>query len=330
MVGSLLRECAVRDRPDHEHARSAELGLGEAVLGAAVGRPRGDGVVPPADRAPYVHRPDRDHERVVAGRVEDAARTLGRAVVARGSDDDDPVEPELLDRPVERVEEEVRGDRRVEREVCDLDVVGVLVRQDPLRGGDHVGRPRDPVVVHHADREDVGGRRGPGVVGPAVGGDPGNERAVPVAVALGARRQRAEVDLRVVTAVEVRVVRVEARVDDRDRGRIGRRLRVAAPERRDAGDVRPELGVELDVPRGLNRGVRRDHEARDPREPRDPLGLELDRDAVDQREPLGDLATVSAAVPREGRSRGVRAAGGLDDHPQPLAAVRLRLLEEAR
>ena len=186
-----------------------------------------------------------------------------------------------------------------------------------------------PVVVHHPDRKDVRRRGGAGVLVLAAGGDPGDERAVTLSVALGVRRQRAEVDLRVRAAVEVLLGRVEPGVDDRDRRRVRCRIGLAAPQPRVARDVGPQLRVELERA-GLDRRVRGDDQAGDLGQPCEPLGLELDRDAVDEREPLRDLAAVGAAVLGERRHGLVDAAGGLDDHAHPLASVRLCLLEESR
>ena len=64
----------------------------------------------------------------------------GVAVVARSCDDDDAVQPELLDRLVERVEAEADRVRADEREVRDADVVRRLVREDPVDRRDDVAR----------------------------------------------------------------------------------------------------------------------------------------------------------------------------------------------
>ena len=193
MVGPLRLQARARGHgADHVAARGAELGLGEAVLGVSPGRPRCDRVVVGAGGGSDVDRADGDHERVVAGRVEDAARCAGGAVVAGSRDHDDPVEPELLDGLVERIEVEVRLGRRVQREVRDLDVVGVLVGEDPLRRRDHVRGPCDAVVVHHPHRQNVRRGRGAGVAGVAARRDPRDEGAVAVPVTLRVGRGRAK------------------------------------------------------------------------------------------------------------------------------------------
>ena len=133
----------------------------------------------------------------------------GGAVVAGGRDDHDAVEPELLDGLVERVEVEVRLGRGVQREVRDLDVVVVLVGEDPLRRGDHVGRARHAAVVHHPHRQDVRGRGSARIAAGTARRDPRHEGAVAVTVTLRVWRGRAEVHLRVGATAEILLARVE-------------------------------------------------------------------------------------------------------------------------
>ena len=76
-----------RHRPDHVAAGRRELGLGEAVDRVAPGRPRRNRGLLRVSRPVDVGGADRDHERIVAGAVDDAARAVGGAVVAGRRDD---------------------------------------------------------------------------------------------------------------------------------------------------------------------------------------------------------------------------------------------------
>ena len=73
--------------------------------------------------------------------------------------------------------------RGVKREVRDLDVVLVLVGEDPLRRSNHVAGPRRPRIVDHVQRDDVGARRRAGVARGLTRCDPGNEGSVTATVA---------------------------------------------------------------------------------------------------------------------------------------------------
>ena len=106
----------------------------------------------------HIGRAHSDHERVVARRVFDTAGAGREAVVPCSRHDRDAAEPQLLDRLVERVAREAARVRGVKREVRDLDVVRVLVRDNPLRRCDHVARPRSARVVHDVERDDVRAR----------------------------------------------------------------------------------------------------------------------------------------------------------------------------
>ena len=205
VIRPLEREHAVRrDRPDQVAAGSGEVGLREAVRRVAPCRPRCDDVVRGRGRRPDVGRADGDHERIVARRERHAALLAVGRVVPRGSHDRDAVEPQLLDRLIERVEEEARAPGGMEREVGDANVVLRLVLEDPVAGGNDVGHGRLALVVHDVDGEQVRGRRDTGVARRSAGCDAGDERAVAVAVARRVRRQARQVDLAEQAAAEVR------------------------------------------------------------------------------------------------------------------------------
>ena len=181
VLGALGGErCARGDGADHIAAGCAELGLREAVEGVAVRGPGRREVVPRADGAVDVAGADRDHERVVARRVRDAAPE--RAVVPGRCHDDDAVEPEPLDRLVQGVEHERARVRRMEREVGDADVEAILVREDPVGGADHVRGHRLAGVVGDVDRDERRARSGADVAARAARGDRGDERAVAATV----------------------------------------------------------------------------------------------------------------------------------------------------
>ena len=224
----------------------------------------------------------------------------------------------------------MRLGRGVQGEVRDLDVVVVLVGEDPLGGGDHIGRTRDAAVVHHPHRQDVRGRGSARIAAGTARRDPRHEGAVPVPVTLRVGRGRAEVHLRVGATAEVLLARVEPRVDDRDRRRVRSRMPVRPPEARDARHVGPELVVGLAAAerRRLDLRIGRDRQAGNLRQPHDPFRLQLHRDAVHQRKALRDRAAVGLSVGRERCSSVRRATGSLDDHRQPLTRVRLSLLEQ--
>src|SRR5947199_256041 len=161
-----------------------------------------------------VGRAHRDHEGVVAGRVGNAAGAIREAVVAGRRNDGDAAEPELLDRLVEGVVREAARVRGVQREVRDLDVVLVLVRENPLRRCDHVARPRGARVVHDVERDDVRARRCAGVAWSLARRDPGHERAMAATVAGRVVRQGRQIDLLHDAGTEVgHLRRVDAGVD---------------------------------------------------------------------------------------------------------------------
>ena len=300
----------------------------KAVVGVAVRRERSRVVVPHPGVPAEVDGADGDHERVVAGRVGDAHGLTVRAVVAGRRDDCDPAEPELLDRAIERIGREVAGNRRVEREVRDLDVVVVLVVEDPLAGRDDVARPADAVVVHDVERDDLGRRSRARVPGRRARRDAGHERAVAAAVTGRVVRKRRQVDVRQDATREVGPGRVDPGVDDRDRGhRGGVRARVGAPEGRVARLGGPELGRRVGRARAghLRPRVEGHGQARHLREAVQRAGRDLGRNRADQVELLLDVAeTLDRAL------RGRGALPALDDDVELLARIRLGLREQPR
>ena len=184
VVGSLRVERRRHgDRADHEAAWSGHVRLREAVQREAVGRPGCRDVVVGRHGLAGVARADGDDEGVVTGCVRDAARAGRAAVVAGCRNHHDVVEPQSLDCLVERVVHEAVGDRRMQGEVRDADPVLRLVRENPVRGGDDVARPRHPLVVHHVERDDLRPRSCAGMAGKVARGDSGHERSVAAPVA---------------------------------------------------------------------------------------------------------------------------------------------------
>ena len=142
---------------DQVAAWRVELRLGEAVLGRAAARPRGDAVVAEVWRAEIVDRADREHERVVGRRVRD--RVAHRARIAGGGDDEDAAEREQFDGGVERVRRVALRRVRPEREVHDADVVEVLVGEDEAKSLDDVADRSEARVVADLDVDQVRLRR---------------------------------------------------------------------------------------------------------------------------------------------------------------------------
>ena len=215
---------AGRHRADDRPAGRAQLGLREAVERVAPGRPRSKVGAVWIGRVVQVEGADRDHERVVRGRVGHRRRLPALALVAGGSHDDDTREPELLDRLVERVPAEAGRGRGVEREVRDPDVVLTMVLEDPLGRRDHVARARHALVVHHVQRDDPGSRVRARMVRRRAGGEARNECPVAAAVAGRVALERSHVELGEHPAAEVGPARVDARVDEGDRRRRVRAL----------------------------------------------------------------------------------------------------------
>ena len=183
VVGLLHRERRRRrNRAHHVAAGRRQLRLREAVFRVAVRRPRRGRVVADGELSTEVDGADGHHERIVTRCVENAARPCRVAVVACGRDDEDAVEPELLDRVVERVVVEVVLRGGVEREVSDADIELRLVGEDVVACRDHVARACLPAVVHDVDRQDPGIRRSTGVARCRPDSDAGDEGSVPAAV----------------------------------------------------------------------------------------------------------------------------------------------------
>ena len=339
VVGPFGRERgAVGHCPDHVAARSRQVGLREAVQGVAPGRPRSRSVVFGAERVRDVRRADRDHERIVGRCERDVALLPVDCEVASGRDDRDAVQPQLLDRLIERVEEDARRVRRVQREVRDLDVVLALVRQDPVARCDDVCDGRLTGVVHDVDGEQVRVRGDARVSGCGACRDAGHEGAVPVGVAGPVRSEARERDLAEDPVTEVgRAGRIDAGVDDRDR-RCLQRQGLSRPVDGCTGRPAPLLGVRRrQVDRahlhGLVRHDRRDVLAHAQRE--DLPARQGGTSAVDRHELVLDL-TRRDRVAARGRvlERLAQEAGGpffplaLQDDVEGLLGVLLRRAQQ--
>ena len=252
------------------------------------------------------------------------------AVVARGRDDDNAAEPELLDRLVERILREVARNRGVQREVRDADVVLRLVVVDPLGRRDHVARPGHAVVVHDVERDELRARRGARVVRAVARSDPGHERAVAAAVTGRVRNQLRDhlFGDDPGTTLEVDAVLVDPGVDDRDRRR-GRAIPVGV---RVEGSKR--LGRRPDLVRGRRRveldpRVARDREPGPPGQDEHALRLHRGRDRADEPEPSVQALSVAEGVTLAGRLVGVLGVRGavvaLDDDVDERVRGRVRL-----
>jgi hypothetical protein len=123
-----------RERRHDVRSRCEHVGLLEAVLRDALTRPARLGVVPVPRRALVVRGADRDHIRIVPGRVGDCVRRCSE--IARRRDDRDPVKPRLLNSGIERIRRVRLRRRGAEREVHDADVVVALVIDDELEADD--------------------------------------------------------------------------------------------------------------------------------------------------------------------------------------------------
>ena len=316
-------------RSHHVAAGSRHVRLVEAVHRHTVGRPRGDRVVARIRRHVLVERTDRDHERVVAGCVRHAHRAA-LAVVARGRDDHDALQPESLNRLVERVDAEARLRRTGQREVDDTNAVLARVLVDPVGRCDHVARARLTVGVGRPDRHDLRVRCTAGVLAGARS-DAGHHRAVTfLVVAISGSAERAQVDLRDQPAAEV-TPRLDAGVHNRDRRRLrsragdGARVRVEAVlQDRHVRRVLPHRRVL--VGRRLHLHVRRDRRHVGVLGQLDEVGAgQRGADAGDRDELLLDV-TLAVLDFVAGRL-GVLVA--LDDDVELLKRVRSRLSQEA-
>ena len=158
-----------------------DVGLREAVGGVAVRRPRGDRVIGRIGGLVLVHRADRDDERVVARSRRHVDRAA-RPEVAGRRDDGHAREPEPLNGLVERVVLEARRGRARHRDVDHLDAVRVLVGENPVARRDDVALHRLAVRVRHLDAHDRSVLGDTRIVRARAGGDPGDHRAVTLAV----------------------------------------------------------------------------------------------------------------------------------------------------
>ncbi len=345
---------ARRNRSDDPPARSRELRLLEAVGRVAEGRPRCDGVVGRGRGAVLVGRADRDHERVVRGSVPGVDREA-RAVVADRRHDDDAVQPQLLDRLVERVEAEARHTRGDERQVRDADVVLRLVLEDPVRSRDHVARAGLAEVVRRPDTDERGVLPHARIQSRRACRNACDHRPVTLVVTGGTGAERGQVDARDETAAEVvHLARVDAAVHDCDRGslrsqyrcrRHARRIELEAregiqrarhrclvPQRRDVRRGPPHLRVDV-IETGeaarLDYAVGRDHvDVRILRQLDDVCAGDAGGDAVDGVEAPLELALVALdAVAHVVARVALRA---LHDHVERLAGVGLRSRQEGR
>ena len=164
-------------------------GSREVGLGQSVGRRRsgagevGDDVIEGLGRGAVRDRADCHDERVVRWLADGAGV---RTTVRRADDHGDAGPPGPLDRVVERVDAVVLGRVRAERQVDDLDVVGVLEGHRPLQCGHDVRDVRGAVLAGDLQRDqvDVGGHaaHGPARRCTAAGDQAGEEGAVAVVI----------------------------------------------------------------------------------------------------------------------------------------------------
>ena len=208
----------------------------------------------------------------------------------------------------------------MERQVRDADVVLTLVLEDPLARGDHVAGAGHPRLVHHVEVDQRSRGRRAGVADGLTCGDPRHERPVAATVAVAAAARGTERLPRDHAGPEGRVVRVDARVDDRDR----RHRRPAAvhcrPEAREPVRLRPQ--VLRRVAGGAHRVVERDDEAGDLGQLRDLVRRQLAATIPSRRKLLLDRAQPVDRLLRELGSR-----SGLDQDVELL--VLLGRLENA-
>ena len=161
-LGRSRRQCRARrnGRGDPATGRR-ELGLEEAVAAVAVRGPR-CGEVVGRRRGPFVSSAPTVRMNGSLPGACAMSTPPGVPKFPAGCDDEDAVEPELLDGGIERVVREARLGLADEREVRDADVVLRGVLQDPVARGDDVARVRGAVGVRRPDADDRRARSDPG------------------------------------------------------------------------------------------------------------------------------------------------------------------------
>jgi hypothetical protein len=233
---------AERSRGDHVPARRDDVGASKPIVASPVSREGRDHVVAGRARVLRLRGADDDDERIVGRRI---VHTHRAANVAGSSDDNHAVEPELLERLVERIVHEARGRSRQKREIHDTDAVGVLVREHPLGCRDDVGHQGFVVRVRGPDGDDVRVRRCAGVLirpdRPFTGGQASHHGSVSELVADRQRVERGKVDLLHDAAAEVHLRPVDAGVDDCDRRRVPARR--STPKLIHTRRLRPEIRI---------------------------------------------------------------------------------------
>ena len=159
---------AARGQRHDVDARRNEIGLGEQIETRRAARARiRHAIVGEIRRALRVERADADRRRRVARHADAAvAGSPGRgdaALVAGRGHDRDALARQALDRLHQRVGEDRFEHRVAERDVDDLDLVGLVVARDPLERVDHVAGVARAVVAEHAQRDDVDVGRDAGI-----------------------------------------------------------------------------------------------------------------------------------------------------------------------
>ncbi len=208
----LRRERAARrERAEDPVARSHDVRLDHevAVRGSTSGVGR-HGIVDTGDRAEVVHRPDRQHQRVVSGSVDRQA-PITSAVAGRG-DDDQALRPSAAHGDVDRIVLDRHARCVAQREVDDLDAVLVLVLDRPVDGLEDLGQVSLPLVVECSQDDQL--RFGCHTV--LTGDDPCNVSPVSEAVVSGTSLVD-EVDTRDDPLLGHRDARRDAGVDQRHR-----------------------------------------------------------------------------------------------------------------
>ena len=168
MLEFVEQAAAARGERHDVHARRHEVGLGEQIETRRAARARiGDAIVGEVRRALRVERADANRRRRVARHADAAvARTAGRGLTPLLPAAVTTAMPLRDRRSTACTSGSVKIDsstRVAERDVDDLDLVGLVIARDPLERVDHVAGVARAVVAEHAQRDDVDVRRDAGI-----------------------------------------------------------------------------------------------------------------------------------------------------------------------